>query len=40
VMNLKDDDVVSAVALVVDSGDAEVEQESLPVDIADPPSID
>jgi DNA gyrase subunit A len=40
VMNLKDDDVVSAVALVVDSGDAEVDQERLPIDIADPPSID
>jgi DNA gyrase subunit A len=40
VMNLKDDDVVSAVALVVDSGEAEVDQESLPVAIADPPSID
>jgi DNA gyrase subunit A len=34
VMNLKDDDVVSAVALVVDSGeeDAEVLQEGLPLD--------
>jgi DNA gyrase subunit A len=32
VMNLKDDDVVSAVALVVDSGEAEDVQEDLPVD--------
>ena len=33
-MNLKDDDVVSAVALVIDSGeeDAEVLQEGLPLD--------
>ncbi len=37
-MNLKDDDVVSAVALVVDSGedDAELAQEGLPFDAASP----
>jgi DNA gyrase subunit A len=45
VMNLKDDDVVSAVALVVDSGEPEgeddqVEQESLPVDVSDTPPAD
>jgi DNA gyrase subunit A len=40
VMNLKDEDAVSAVALVVDSGDGEIDQESLPLDTADPPPID
>jgi DNA gyrase subunit A len=40
VMNLKDDDVVSAVALVVDSGEPEEsqgEQEGLPLDAVQPP---
>jgi DNA gyrase subunit A len=40
VMNLKDDDMVSAVALVVDSGepdDSQGEQEGLPLNVAQPP---
>ncbi|HTD57930.1 MAG TPA: DNA gyrase subunit A, partial [Solirubrobacteraceae bacterium] len=44
VMNLKNDDVVSAVALVVDSGEAEDdsqgEQEGLPLDPAEGPQAD
>jgi DNA gyrase subunit A len=42
VMNLKDDDVVSAVALVVDSGEAEdIEgaREDLPLDATQPPDL-
>jgi DNA gyrase subunit A len=43
VMNLKDDDVVSAVALVVDSGEAEDAQtahEELPLDVEPPETAD